>query len=52
MFFHSTLNEVHRSPFLFIVDHYTLKGEGVLFLAIFSLDLTSHIVTLVTFLPS
>jgi hypothetical protein len=47
VFFHSTSNGVHQSPFLFVVDHY------ILFLwAIFFLDLTSHIATLLTFLFS
>jgi hypothetical protein len=51
MFFHSTSDGVHCNPFLFIADHCKKKFGG-LFLAVFSLDLTSHIATLLTFLPS
>jgi hypothetical protein len=43
-FFHLAPSGVHRSPFLFTVD-------CCFFLTIFSLDMTSHIATLLTFLP-
>ncbi len=49
-FFHLASDEVHHNPFLFTVDHCTFFWD--LFLAIFSLDMTSHIATLLTFLPS
>jgi hypothetical protein len=47
-FFHSAPDGVHLSPFLFAADHCTF----FLVLGRFSLDLTSHIATLLTFLPS
>jgi hypothetical protein len=50
-FFHSTSDEAHHSPFLFAADHCTLFF-GALFVAVIFLDLTSHIITLLTFLPS
>jgi hypothetical protein len=48
-FFHLALDGVHLSPFLFAADHCTFF---FLVLDRFSLDLTSHIATLLTFLPS
>jgi hypothetical protein len=50
-FFHSVPDGVHHSPFLFVVDHCTFFFFGLFFI-IFSLDLTSHITTPLTFLPS
>ncbi len=47
-FFNLALDGVHDSPFLFAVDHCTFF---FLVPARFSLDLTSHIATLFTFLP-
>ncbi len=46
-FFHSTPDGVHDSPFLFVADHCIFFWVH----ACFSLDLTSHIATLLTFLP-
>jgi hypothetical protein len=39
VFFHSTADGVHHSPFLFAIDHNTFF---FLFLAVFPLDLTCH----------
>ncbi len=47
-FFHSAPDGVHDSPFLLAADHCTF----FLVLGRFSLDLTSHIATLLTFLPT
>ncbi len=47
-FFHSAPDGVYDSPFLFAADHCTFF---FFVLARFSLDLTSHIATLLTFLP-
>jgi hypothetical protein len=49
-FFHSMSNGVHCNPFLFTINHYIIIFG--LFLVVFSIDLTSHIATLFTFLPS
>jgi hypothetical protein len=51
-FFHSALDGVHRSPFLFAVDRCTFFFFFFWFLAVSPLYLTSHIATLLTFLPS
>jgi hypothetical protein len=50
VFFHSTSDWVHHTPFLFIADCHTFFFPFVL--DFFFLDLTSHIATLPTFLPS
>jgi hypothetical protein len=50
-FFHSTSNGVHRNPFPFTAHHCNFFSFG-LFFFFFLLDLTSHITTLLTFLPS
>jgi hypothetical protein len=47
-FFHLVPDGVHDSPFLFAADHCTFF---FLVLARFSVDLTSHIATMFTFLP-
>ncbi len=49
--FHSTSDEVHHSPFLSLLIGVFFFFLG-LFLVIFSLDLTSHIATLLTFILS
>jgi len=49
-FFHSTSDGVHPSPFCFVANHCTLFFWFVF--CCFFLDLTSHVVTLLTFLPS
>jgi hypothetical protein len=51
--FHSVPDGVHRSPFPFVfaADHCTFSFFGLI-LIVFFLDLTSHIPTLLTFLPS
>jgi len=50
-FFHSAPDRVHHNPFFFFAaDHCT--SILFYFLTIFHLDLTSHIATLLTFLPS
>jgi hypothetical protein len=49
-FFHSAKDGVYHSPFLFIAKHVLLFFWFVL--GRFSLDLTSNIITLFTFLPS
>jgi hypothetical protein len=43
-------NGVHHNPFFFVANHCTFLF--FLFLVIFPLDVTSHIATLLTFLPS
>jgi hypothetical protein len=48
-FFHSTLDGVYHSPLFFAADHYTFVFI-FWFLAVFPLDVTSHMVTLLTFL--
>jgi hypothetical protein len=50
-FFHSTSNGVYHSPFLFIANNCTFFW-GVCSWLFFFMYLTSHIATLLTFLPS
>jgi hypothetical protein len=52
-FFHLALDGFHHSPFLFATDHCIYYYYYYFwFLALFPLDLTSNIATLLTFLPS
>ncbi len=51
VFFHSASDGVYHDPFLFAADHCIFLFR-VCFWLLFSLDLTSHIATLLTFLPS